>query len=397
MLVTAPKPWTRPQWDEVKGALSTAVGLGLAGGLVLALGAGLLPRGLTALAEGFRVWLSGWIGPGTMHALSPVTILVVYEPLVLVFGAVGVAGAIRSRNSVGIGISWWALLALLIAVVYPGRSGPVAAWCTIPLAALAGASLAGEGERIRHLPSPWRALGVAALITGLFAYAGVQLSAYASGIGPGVTPLVPEARLAVAAGAVIVAILAVILIGLGWSWDVARSGVAVGGAVLLLLLTVSSGWRLNYIRQRLGAGELWTVSAPTYGIPRIASTITSLSMSARGVVDELPIAIQDGAPPPSLLWALRHFPRFTTSDSAIAVSPPVILLRQTGLEPQLRADYLGQTVVLGERWDFTGAVPPQALRWWWHRQVPVIEDPWLLLVRADIATLGESEAGEGQP
>lgn len=397
MLVTAPKPWTRDQWEGVKGGIPAAVGLGVAGAIVLALGAGLLPRGLTALAEGLRVWLEGWIGPGAMHSLSPLAILVVYEPLVVVFGTVGAAGAIRSRNSIAIGYSWWALLALLIAVVYPGRSGTVAAWCTIPLAMLAGMSLAGEVERVRRLPSPWPALGVAALITGLFTYAGVQLSAFASGIGPGASPMMPEARLAVAAGAVIVAILAIILIGLGWSWDVARSGVAIGGALLLLLLTVSSGWRLNYVRERLGAGEVWSVSAPTYGIPRIASTLVSLSMSARGVIDELPIAIQDGAPPPSLVWALRRFPSFTTSDSALAESPPVILLRKTGLEPQLRADYLGQTIAIGERWDFAGPIPPSPLRWWWQREIPTAEDLWLLLVRADIATLGESEAGGGQP
>ncbi|MBF8256117.1 MAG: hypothetical protein HW375_1024, partial [Anaerolineales bacterium] len=71
--------------------------------------------------------------------------------------------------------------------------------------------------------------------------------------------------------------------------------------------------------------------------------------------------------------------------------------RQTGLEPQLRADYLGQSVVIGETWDFAGPVPPDALQWWWRRRVPVVEDPWLLLVRADIATLGEVESGEGQP
>jgi hypothetical protein len=97
------------------------------------------------------------------------------------------------------------------------------------------------------------------------------------------------------------------------------------------------------------------------------------------------------------VWALRAFPRFTTSDSAVAESPPVILMQQTVLEPQLRADYLGQSVVIGETWDFAGAFPPDALQWWWRRRVPVVEDSWLLLVRADIATLGEVESGEGQP
>jgi hypothetical protein len=397
MLVTSPKPWAAAQWSDIKAKLPTAVGLGVAGAIVLSFAAGLLPRGGTALAEGLRVWLLGWIGPGNMHALTPVAILAVYEPLAVVFGIIGGVTAIRTRNSVAVGAVWWAVLALLVAVVYPGRSGPAVAWCTIPLAALAGLGLARQAERLQRLASPWQAVGVAALVTLLLVYAGVQLSAYASGIGPGASPQIPEARLAVAAGAIIVVCLAVVLIGLGWSWEVARSGVASAGALLLLFLTLSSGWRLNFFRQRQGAGELWTVSTPTYGIPRIASTLASLSMTTRGVPDDLPIAVDDPAPPASLLWALRGFPRFTTSDSSTAESPPVVLTRLPGVAPELRADYLGQTVVISETWDFDGPLPPGALHWWWRRRLPVVEDPWLLLVRADVATLGESQAGEGQP
>jgi hypothetical protein len=396
MLATSPRVWSGGEWGRIRTKLPTAIGIGLLGAVVVAVAAGLLPRGLATLAEGLRVWLLGWIGPGSMHSLTPMMMLFAYEPLLVVFGVVGIVIAVKTRDSLGIGASWWAGLALLVAVLYPARSGPAIAWCTIPLAVLSGSSLAGEAERWRRLPSPWQAFGVAALVSLLLVYAGVQLSAHASGIGPGASPLVPEARLAVAAGAILVAILAVILIGLGWSWSVARSGVAAAGAFLLLLLSLSSGWRLNFFRQRLGGGELWTVSTPTYGIPRIAATLASLSTTARGVADDLPIAVAAQTPPPSLVWALRAFPRFTTSDSAGAESPPVIL-RPSGLEPQLRADYLGQSVVIAETWDFPGPLPPAALQWWWRRRVPVLEDTWLLLVRADIATLGEAGSGEVLP
>jgi len=397
MLVTAPRPWSIAQWNDLRTRLPAVFGIGVLAAIVLAFAGGLIPRGGTALAEALRVWLVGWLGPGTMHAFSPAAILIVYEPLVVVFGILGALAAWRARDSLAVGAAWWAALALLIAVLYPGRSGASVAWCTIPLAILAGQRLARAAERFQRLSSPWQAVGVAALLTLLLIYAGGQLSAYASGIGPGAIPLMPEVRLAVAAGAIVVAILTVVLIGLGWSWDVARSGVALGAATLLLMLTLSSGWRLNFFRQRLGAAELWTVSMPTYGIPRIASTLASLSMSTRGIPDDLPVAIDDKTPPPSLLWALRAFPRFTTSDSGVAESPPVILARATGGASQLRADYLGQTVTIAEAWDFDGPLPPNPLQWWWRRTLPVVADTWLLLVRADVATLGEFEAGEGQP
>jgi hypothetical protein len=397
MLLTAPRLWTAATWSSVRAGLPRAIGIGVLGALALSLAAGFLPRGATSLAEGVRVWLLGWIGPGEMHALTPVAILLVYEPLVLVFGVVGAIAAVRERDSVNVGAVWWAALAFLTAVVYSGRSGAVVAWSTIPLAVLAGQSLAREAERFRGLPTPWHAVGVAALVILLFVYTGVQLSAYASGVGPGLSPLIPEARLAVAGGALIVAALAVVLIGLGWSWDVARSGTAAAGAVLLLLVTLSSGWRLNYFRLRPGASELWNVSAPTYGIHRLAATVASLSVATRGVGDELPLAIDDASPPPSLLWALRDYPRFTSTDTSLAESPPVLLSRKTNVEPRLGADYLGQTIVLRETKGFAGPLPPAFLQWWWRREVPVVEDPWLLLVRADVATLGESAADSQAP
>jgi len=397
MLVTSPRLWSAGEWARIRAKLPGVIGIGLLGAIVVAVAAGLLPRGLAALAEGLRVWLLGWIGPGDMHSLTPTIILLAYEPMLVVFGILGIVVAIRTRNSLAVGAAWWTGLALLIAVVYPARSGAAVAWCTIPLAFLAGSSLAGEAERWRQLPSPSQAFGVAALASLLLVYAGIQLSAYASGIGPAASPLAPEARLVVAAGAVIVGLLAIVLIGLGWSWTVARSGVAAAGALLLLLLSLSSGWRLNFFRHRLGAGELWTVSTPTYGIPRIASTLVSLSTTARGVADDLPLALDAKTPPASLVWALRAFPRFTTNDSVVAESPPVILMRQTGLEPQLRDDYLGQSVAIAETWEFPGPLPAGALQWWWRRRLPAVEDSWLLMVRADIATLGESESGEGRP
>jgi hypothetical protein len=72
-------------------------------------------------------------------------------------------------------------------------------------------------------------------------------------------------------------------------------------------------------------------------------------------------------------------------------------MRRTDVEPRLSADYLGQTVVIGETWNFRGPLPPGVLRWWWRRQMPALEDPWILFVRADVATLGEAGASETAP
>jgi hypothetical protein len=135
------------------------------------------------------------------------------------------------------------------------------------------------------------------------------------------------------------------------------------------------GWRLNYVRQRLGAGELWTVSAPTYGILR--SPRPSLRSRAPSVIDAADCD-QDGAAAVAAV-GLRRF-RVSPPATRPSPSPPVILLRQTGLEPQLRADYLGQTVVSVNDGTSAEAFRPRGATVVVASAVPVVEDPWLLLV-----------------
>jgi hypothetical protein len=140
--------------------------------------------------------------------------------------------------------AWWALVSLILALVYSGRSGVVVAWCVVPLAWLAGAALGAEAERIWPSPtSPrstlgvseiWQSLVVGGVLLFLLVYAGLQFSSYVSGVGPGFAQLNPEFRLTIAAGAVVIAAVAAVLIGFGWSWSVARAGSVLAGAAALL-------------------------------------------------------------------------------------------------------------------------------------------------------------------
>lgn len=387
-----PRAWPTGRFGEVlRSVLPAAIAAGIGGAIVLSVLGGILPRGATSLGEGLRLWLMGWAGGGTLHPVGPSVLLLVYEPLVLVFGVVGLIGASRARDALGIGLGLWAAVALVLAIVYPGRTGEAVAWSVIPLAVLAGRALAREVEVLVGGRSPWAAVGVAALLLVLFLYAGLQLSAYAGGIGPGAAPLDPRLRLGVAIGALVVAALAAILIGFGWSFAIARSGAAGATAAVLLLMTVSAGTWLNFHRERLGAHELWASTAPTYGLNRLNATLHSLAMTSTGVRDELPLAIFAGDVPPSLVWAARDLDRFHTSDSGVAEDPPLILLPADSTLPDFLSEYVGQTIVTGEGWDFDGPLPPRGLTWWFRRTLPTTETTWILLVRSDLATLGEAD------
>lgn len=387
-----PRAWPAGRAREVaRAVLPRSIAIGVLGAVVLSVAVGLLPRGGSAIGEGLRQWLLGWLGPGTLHPAGPLVLLGAYEPLVLVFGLLGLIAAVRSRDALGVGLGLWAGAALVLAVVYPGRSGEAVVWAVIPLAVLAGRAVATEVAALLGQRSPWAAAGVGALLLLLFFYAGLQLAAYAGGIGPGAAPLDPSLRVIVAVGALVVAGLAAVLIGFGWSFSIARSGAAMAAAIVLLLMTISAGSWLNYQRDVAGARELWASSAPTFGVSRLHATLHSLAMTSTGVRDELPLAVLSQDPPPSIVWAARGLDRFQTSDSGVPEDPPLILISAQAPAPEFPSEYVGQTIPVAETWDFTGPLPPRPLTWWFRRVLPTLETTWILLVRSDLATLGEAD------
>jgi hypothetical protein len=393
-----PGAWESARVREVARQLAPgALAVGVGGAFLVSVAAGFLPRGATALAEGVRAALAGWFPPGDMPSLNPVAILVSYEPLILVFGVIGAVSAWRRRESLMVAAALWSAMSLVLIIAYPGRDGPAVALCLTPLAYLAGKALVTEAENLLRLPSVWAALAVGGVVLLLFLYAGLQLAAYAGGIGPGVAPLDPNLRLGIALGALAVAGLVVLLVGLGWNWKLARAGAGVALGAVLLLGTIASGSWLNSTRIEQGAHELWAPSAPTYGLQRLRSTLLSLSTSSTGIVDELPVALDGIAPPPSLVWAIRSFQRFSTSDSSRPESPPLLLLPDNAQTPAFASDFLGQKIPIEEHWATPSALPANPVTWWWRRNLATDTTTWILLVRSDVATQGESNVQPSSP
>ncbi len=54
----------------------------------------------------------------------------------------------------------------------------------------------------------------------------------------------------------------------------------------------------------------------------------------------------------------------------------------------LQADYVGQELAIGERWAWSGVLPPNPMVWLVRREAAAEIDQWLLLVRVDVATFG---------
>jgi hypothetical protein len=100
----------------------------------------------------------------------------------------------------------------------------------------------------------------------------------------------------------------------------------------------------------------------------------------------------EDAASPVLAWALRSFPLDVTQGALATDQPKVILRSIGGQDRPLAADYMGQTFSISERKAWSGILPSGLLQYLVLREAPTLPEQWLVLVRADVASFGDSPA-----
>ncbi len=186
-------------------------------------------------------------------------------------------------------------------------------------------------------------------------------------------------------------VIIAILFGLGWSWTLPVNAVRVVAVALLLAETVSGGWSLNYSALAGTARELWRPRAATAETRLLLETVRGVSLGQTGTEDDLPLRLEDAASP-VLAWTLRSFPLDEAQGALASDQPKVILRRVDGQDRPLAADYVGQTFSISEHRAWTGILPTGLLHWLVLREASTSPEQWLLLVRADVASFGETPA-----
>jgi hypothetical protein len=365
--------------------------------LLLTGGLGFALENLSTLADTLSIWLGGWRQPGVIHPLTAGVMLVVYAPLTVGFGAVGAVRAVRRTEGPSALAAAWALGGLLLLLLYPGRGGRHLAWVVLPLMFLAASEAARLIERLLDRQNTLEFLAVCTALLVMFAFAYLQIAAYAAGVGPLIDPLNANLRLLMGGGILLITALVVVFFGLGWSWRLAFNALGTAGGASLLALSIMAAWRLNFGASAYGASELWRPRAPTQNLRMLVQTIETLSQTHTGRVDAMPVDVVGDAPP-ELAWALRQFPQVDPGLGQDQDGVPAYVFSDADEPPELTADYTGQGFQIVEAWAWRGALPPAPVRWWVRRTLPTVGEQWVLLVRLDIATLGESQTDEaGSP
>lgn len=360
--------------------------------VAIASGLGLSFDGVAGLAESVAQWLAGWVQPGDLPALTFAAMIPVYEPLLLVFGAHGAIKSWREDDPFGRLAVLWAASAALMGVVYVSRTPGFLVWVIIPLCYLAAKSVVSIADGVMKTEA-WVEFGVLTLIFAvMIAFGYLQLVNYGSGFSTVFTVLDPGLRIWFIGGSLLIAVLVYVFFGIGWSWVLVRAASSTAALGTLLILTVSSAWRLNTSDSTATAQELWRFEVSTPGLSLLIGSLESASLAELGRADSLDVEVRDGASP-ALAWALRDFERVASQEG---IPPSAVVARASASLNTLMAEYYGQVMAIHEHQDWSGALPPDPIRWWVRRNAPTFPERWIVLIRSDIASLGELDAAASE-
>lgn len=369
----------------VRSALRTV--LLAAGGTLLLAGIVFLryPQGLSALAAALPAYLAGWSTPSGVPVSRLLVALVSYPFPAILFGIVALVRAWMSQDEtspLGRALSLWLVIALIFAFAYPGRQVSDLVWALVPLWGLAGL----EVSRYLHMKPgdvvPW---ALAGLVVVMLMSVWINLAGLAASNAEG---QMLALRWLVVGGAILLAILSAVLVGLGWTPEVALRGLVWGTIFSLGLGMLASIWGYSE-RQMATAEDIWRTT-PGAGEQVLAlQTLGKLSDWTTGRPDSLSIiSLVDT---PSVRWALREMPNvsFQTSLSRDDL-PEAIITYQDQAELSLGSAYRGQDFVWWVYPNWDGWTRQEWLKWLAFHEGTVGVQNLIVWGRGDLFPNGEA-------
>jgi uncharacterized protein (TIGR03663 family) len=344
----------RAAWREVRsqeGWFRTGVAL-FFGTLILVPTALLLHlEGLQAVADLFPAWMdhfAPWAGDQPLG--YPLAVLVMYEPLSLLFGLAGAIVAFRRRDLLGRLLAMWACVALFIALLAGGRGPGDVLLIVGPLSILAGGAVGRLLEEVaRH--GLWIRDGlIVGSLTAVAAFCYIELASYAH------RRETTFLWLAVVSLGLFVSVLALYA-----AWFGRQAGWRGGGLVLLTLLslvTASFATNLAY-RRAHDPRELLVIEGTSPAVRYLPALLEQASMQRLGATEIIPITA-DRAVGPVVRWYVRDFRHQTwlSNGTGSEVTTEAVVTPWKPYAPQLGAAYFGQDFVVRTTWqprNLTGA------------------------------------------
>ena len=320
-------------------------------------------------------FLRGWWTLSDIQVWRPLLALPAYEIVPLGFGIAGAVRGILKRDTVSIRLGLWAMVALILALIYPGKQTTDLGWALLPLWALAALELGHHFDFAgRNL---WEIAGVMAVVDALLVFGWLNLA--------GVTTMALDTqearmRLSLLIAVAILITLSLLLVRAGWSAAAARLGGVWSGMLALTAFTIAMSTGAAGVREPLTV-ELWQPEPRTGRVDIMLSVANQISDLNTGYAAQLPLTIL-AVDSPALHWLFRDWQVVDAADLAPDATPPMVISTIDKLS--LAANYRGESLPLTEVADWDHASTSDWLKWFVYRQMPILRQDVILWVRSDL-------------
>lgn len=299
------------------------------------------PEDLSGISQSIITFIKSWtvrFDQFSWQRLARTLVSIpIYQSIILLFGIIGfILGIIRKNILLNFAGRWF-LVSVFILVLNAGKEIALLTIVTIPLCVSASWTI---GEILQIPEENRKAIIVkAAFVVVLCGF--IWLNAVWIVKNGGIVTPDFTVRLLAIIGGIVMIILVTLLIGWGWSWQIAKTGLIAGFLLVLLI------YNINMLRRAVGIGafpgrELITNEISYPDVTLLTKTMDNLINKNRLDPQNIALAVI-GVDSPSLEWALRKYEK---GEYLLAQDPglnPLLLITQEGISPENADLYRGET------------------------------------------------------
>lgn len=333
--------------------------------------------GVAEIVKGWSIQSSSTIPTNIFQVIMASAI---FSILGIILGIPAMLRGLLNRDAVLSFIFYWWLIAIIFIFLDPSRQVSDLAWSTIPLG-IAAARQISDKVRIPQGHS-WVTALYTIFCLLLFFFVWLKLINLLI-LEPGST----DHQLAMVAifGTLILVGATYVLIGWGWSWQVAKF--ALSTSLLIILMVYSFGMsrqaaNFDWREQR----DLLSSSPHIHEAGILLSTIEDISLQNSGIKDDVDITVLNYEKP-SLVWLLRDFKNVDFSISLSAKETPSLVITGNQNVLQAPAEYRGQDFSWSVTTPWSLLTTKEWLRWLVFGDAILEKETIILWARNDLFPL----------
>lgn len=345
------------------------------------------PFGVTGIFNGLPIYLAGWLKNSDFPAGRMLFTLLIYQPLPVILAVIGVIEGWKDRNPIQQWLSLWAMMTVVVALLYPSRQVHDLIWPIVPLWGLAASGLTRflNLKEVEFLPAAGQA-ALIVLLASLSWFNMAGLSVYQADFQT------YQLRWALIFGTFILGAIATILVGFGWSFGTAHHGLIWGLVCVFGLYSLSNLWGVARFRSN-SENEVWHPHPVISQSSELITTLRDLSQWRTGIENSLDIIALSGKP--SIKWSLREWPSVRFLTAIPSGELPSAIITSGEHEPiSLALGYRGQDFSWEISPDWESSLPPNLPEWLVFRKTPQRVERVILWVRSDLFPGGEVQSSK---